>query len=87
MDGDEEERERLSQVWKDGREIGSQAAFDEQNDGAAKKALIKYVKENGGFADRFLENKEFKRILSESLRNGKLVIESLKRALRDPLRS
>jgi hypothetical protein len=83
MDADKDEREKLSQVWKDAREMGSQAAFDEQNDGAAKKTLIKYVKENGGFADRFLEDKEFKRILSEAVRNGRLMIESLRRSLKD----
>ncbi len=83
MDQDKEGREKLSQVWKDGREIGSQAAYDEQNDGAAKTALIKHVKENGGFADRFLQNKEFKRILGESLNSGRLMIESLKRSLKD----
>jgi len=83
MDGDEEERERLSQVWREARELGSQAAFDQQNDGVAKSTLIDYLKKNGGFADRFLQSKEFKRILSESLLYGRYVIESLRRSLKD----
>lgn len=83
MDQDEAGRARLSQVWRDAREMGSQAAFDQQNDGAAKSTLIDYVKKNGGFADRFLKNKEFKKILSESLETGRFIIERLKRSLRD----
>lgn len=83
MDQDEAGRARLSQVWRDAREMGSQAAFDQQNDGAAKSTLIDYVKKNGGFADRFLKNKEFKKILSESLETGRFMIERLKRSLRD----
>lgn len=84
MDQDEEGRERLSKVWKDAREMGSQAAFDQQNDGAAKSTLIDHLKKNGGFADRFLKDKEFKKILAEALNTGRFVIESLKKSLRDP---
>jgi hypothetical protein len=83
MDGDAEERERLSEVWREARELGSQAAFDQQNDGAAKSTLIDHLKKNGGFADRFLQSKEFKRILSEALLYGRYMIESLKRSLKD----
>lgn len=62
-----EGRERLMNVWREGREIGSQAAFDQQNDGAAKKALLKYLKDNQAIDSRFLNDKEFKRILQEML--------------------
>ncbi len=65
MEQDKEGRERLSNVWKEGREIGSQAAFDQQNDGEAKTALIKHLKDNGAIADRFFEDKEYRRILKE----------------------
>ena len=85
MEQDEEGRERLSEVWKEGRELGSQAAYDQQNDGAAKATLIRHLKMNGGIADRFFDSKEFKRILGEAIEMGRNVIESLKRSLRDPL--
>ena len=75
MDQDAEGRERLSNLWKEARELGSQAAYDEQNDGAAKRTLIDHLKNNGGFADRFLKEKEFRRILGESFENLSEIME------------
>jgi hypothetical protein len=77
MDQDLEGRERLSNLWKEARELGSKAAFDEQNDGAAKRTLINHLKNNGGFSDRFLKDKEFKKILGESFEIGNDLLEDV----------
>jgi hypothetical protein len=67
MDANPEDRGKLAEMWKTARKLGSDAAKEENNDGAAKRTLVSHLLQNGGISKKFLDDKEFKRILKEDL--------------------